>query len=317
MEVTLTWAANPKQSAILDFKYITGKANKAKVYEWINKNKPSLNKAQYWNILMGARSKDGDQAGDAVDPEIQVDVKDSSTVTESLSLPQSAVADSIPQDSIEDQVEEPSDDLSNLNEEDSIYVHVSADDEDIKLISTLDDYKVQVEVDLKNWKEQADLVGDDNYEEFDYSQLKMVTDDEFLSTRMKQILKEFDKTYLYQNEEPLDKKNLFKERLWFPGKTDQKKHTCLIDAVNLYFGGPLFDTAEKFMALYQSRCHMVRTRMPEHSQLYGLSLKNLHHFYYNYHSNKWYSPKLVLACSEAQLDDIRAVSPFTFGGMLD
>lgn len=52
--------------------------------------------------------------------------------------------------------------------------------------------------------------------------------------------------------------------------------------MNSYLGGPIFDDVSKFVALYESRAHMIKTRRPEMMEEIGVSLKNLDYAYYNY-----------------------------------
>ena len=50
----------------------------------------------------------------------------------------------------------------------------------------------------------------------------------------------------------------------------------MIDAINMYFGGPIFDTFEKFSEYYTFTKKMKHEFVPENIALNGVGLANLH-----------------------------------------
>ena len=62
---------------------------------------------------------------------------------------------------------------------------------------------------------------------------------------------------------------------------------CVIDALNMYFGGPLYDTWEKFLEYYRYTKKMKKEFAPEDVKLRGISLSNFHNpvFLRNYFIN--------------------------------
>ncbi|KEJ83033.1 hypothetical protein OXYTRIMIC_251 [Oxytricha trifallax] len=110
----------------------------------------------------------------------------------------------------------------------------------------------------------------------------------------------------------MDPSKLFPKAKWHPGRTDQNKFACVVHAINMFVGGPLFDSVEKFVALYQSRAHMVRTRQPEHLVEHGISLKNFHHILYDVKKDIWYTPKVIHSFTNPMLDNYRKNLLFKF-----
>lgn len=96
---------------------------------------------------------------------------------------------------------------------------------------------------------------------------------------------------------------IFTESLWHPGYQDQSKYACLVHALNMFVGGPLFDTPEKFLSLYQSRSHMIRVRSPEFRWENGLSLKNLKKILYYEKVDTWLSPVLKYTATSAFIQE--------------
>ena len=80
---------------------------------------------------------------------------------------------------------------------------------------------------------------------------------------------------LYSNEWPLKGEDLLKNPLWHPGKVHDKYFYCLIHGLNLYGGGALFDTAEKFSKLYAKRTNAAPNFALQDIKLRGVSIRNL------------------------------------------
>ena len=64
--------------------------------------------------------------------------------------------------------------------------------------------------------------------------------------------------------------------MWHPGPQDQKINRCVPDAINMYFGGPIYDTMDKFFEYYTYNMRMKKDWVPEDIALRGVSLVNLH-----------------------------------------
>ena len=57
---------------------------------------------------------------------------------------------------------------------------------------------------------------------------------------------------------------------------EQTGERCVIDAINMYFGGPLYDTSEKFIEYYAFTKKMKTSFVPEDVELKGVNLINMH-----------------------------------------
>ncbi|KEJ82909.1 hypothetical protein OXYTRIMIC_516 [Oxytricha trifallax] len=114
---------------------------------------------------------------------------------------------------------------------------------------------------------------------------------QFIQGAYKQILQQFKTTQLYSKEvKQLPPDEVFKNAYWHPGKQDQKTLTCFITASNMVAGGPLFDSPEKFHALYESRAHIQKNRKLEMPWEEGYSYKNLPYLFYDPNEDQWFSP---------------------------
>jgi hypothetical protein len=86
---------------------------------------------------------------------------------------------------------------------------------------------------------------------------------------------------LYNGEHQLPGNKIFADPLWHPGKTDTENHWCFIYAINLYVGGALYDTAEKFAQLYGERVKRAQKSYYHDLALKGVSFLNLKWIFYN------------------------------------
>jgi hypothetical protein len=68
---------------------------------------------------------------------------------------------------------------------------------------------------------------------------------------------------------------MFKNSLWHPGLIEDNNHYCLIHGLNLYVGGALFDTAEKFCELYAERVKKAKNYVYHDVAIRGVSFLNL------------------------------------------
>ncbi|KEJ82854.1 hypothetical protein OXYTRIMIC_234 [Oxytricha trifallax] len=128
----------------------------------------------------------------------------------------------------------------------------------------------------------------------------------FTKSKYNDVVETFKKMKLYSPElKPLDKNDVFKEQLWHPGKIDQSLNACLIHAVNLMVGGPLFDVSSKFTQLYISRVHMTKQRQAEMHWEHGYSLKNLKHIIYDSRKKIWLSPKMIDMITGQRLRELK------------
>jgi hypothetical protein len=100
--------------------------------------------------------------------------------------------------------------------------------------------------------------------------------EEFDSLTKDICIKTFGQGKLYANDPQLPLDSLFKNPLWHPGKSSQTTNRCVIDAINLYFGGAVYDTCEKFFAYYAFTKKMKTHHVPEDILLKGISFTNLH-----------------------------------------
>ncbi|KEJ82733.1 hypothetical protein OXYTRIMIC_056 [Oxytricha trifallax] len=115
----------------------------------------------------------------------------------------------------------------------------------------------------------------DNFQGIDYGSMIYQTREEFVQGAYKQILKQFKTTKLYSEEvQQLPPHDIFKKAYWHPGKQDQSTLTCFITASNMVAGGALFDSPQKFHALYESRTHMSNKRKLEMPWEEGYCYKN-------------------------------------------
>ena len=97
---------------------------------------------------------------------------------------------------------------------------------------------------------------------------------------------------LYEAETLLKEEDIFKNPLWHPGKITEKYFYCFIHGLNLFVGGALFDTAEKFSELYAERTKKAKNFALHDLKLKGVSFLNLQWVLYNKSIEKWYSPEL-------------------------
>ena len=80
---------------------------------------------------------------------------------------------------------------------------------------------------------------------------------------------------LYEGETPLKEEDLFKDPLWHPGKVSDKYFYCFIHGLNLFVGGALFDTAEKFSELYAERNKKAKNYALQDLKLRGVNFLNM------------------------------------------
>jgi hypothetical protein len=83
-------------------------------------------------------------------------------------------------------------------------------------------------------------------------------------------------------------RNLFKELLWHPGKMDQSFNDCVIHAINMFVGGPLFMSREQWCRLYAARRRMSYNDIWEDVRLYGVNLRYLRFVIYDLGDETWY-----------------------------
>jgi hypothetical protein len=98
---------------------------------------------------------------------------------------------------------------------------------------------------------------------------------------------------LYPDLEPMDLNDVMVDDSWHPGKRDQRDKLCLAGAINLFVGGPLFDTREKFADFYSKRKHQYKAALWEHILLKGCSIKNFRYLIYLPIKDTWLSPVLT------------------------
>ncbi|KEJ83160.1 hypothetical protein OXYTRIMIC_016 [Oxytricha trifallax] len=144
------------------------------------------------------------------------------------------------------------------------------------------------------------------------------TREQFIQGAYKQILKQFKTTQLYSEEvQQLPPQDIFKKAYWHPGKQDQSTLTCFITASNMVAGGALFDSPEKFHALYESRTHMSNKRKLEMPWEEGYCYKNLPFLFYDPNIDQWYSPIFTRAFSGVILRNMKANIHQGWWGLLE
>lgn len=162
----------------------------------------------------------------------------------------------------------------------------------VEVLTKLLEYGETAE-DYSEWdKERMDMEYRDEGEP-DWSTMVCESFEEFEAERYEEIVEALGNIKLYDNQPKFQHSDIFKDQFWHPGFQDQSKHACLIHSINLYVGGPLFDSAQKFLTLYQSRCHMKKQRSPEFPWERGLSFKNLRKIIYLETQDKWLSPEIL------------------------
>ena len=67
------------------------------------------------------------------------------------------------------------------------------------------------------------------------------TPEEYRGEKFGESIKALGDGDLYENVKQLLLDELFIEPLWHPGPQDQTVNRCVMDAINIYFGGPLWD----------------------------------------------------------------------------
>jgi hypothetical protein len=86
---------------------------------------------------------------------------------------------------------------------------------------------------------------------------------------------------------------MFKNPLWHPGICDQSKNSCVIHALNMFVGLPLFDTWEKFLALYTHRLKVCKDKVTEDIRLRGISINHVQRLIFFYKEDLWMTPNLT------------------------
>ena len=79
---------------------------------------------------------------------------------------------------------------------------------------------------------------------------------------------------------------------------------CVPDAINMYFGGPIYDTSEKFMEYYAYTRKMKKELVPEDVALKGISLANLHNIVVLRDSGEVYTLKPHSVLDREMIDEL-------------
>ena len=78
--------------------------------------------------------------------------------------------------------------------------------------------------------------------------------------------------------------------MWHPGKLDQSQNLCAMYGLNLYFGGPLFQTPQEFIQVYAAvNSKGLKETMTEISSK-GINIMGMKHMVYNEATREWYTP---------------------------
>ena len=109
---------------------------------------------------------------------------------------------------------------------------------------------------------------------------------------------------LYQDQQILMPEDMYKTPLWHPGKIVNNDHYCMIHALNMYVGGALFNTAEKFGTLYAERTKIQKRFTKQSILLKGVSFLDVQNIIYQEDTKEWLSPKLVAMIRSDDIDEI-------------
>ena len=121
---------------------------------------------------------------------------------------------------------------------------------------------------------------------------------------------------LYENQPPFNLDDMFKNPLWHIHVEDELRHFCFIHGVNLWAGGIVFDTAEKFSELYFERINKAKNFALTDVTVKGVSLMNLRNIVYYKPTDMWYSPNLVRTIERLVIKDMLD-KDFTLDSLFD
>jgi hypothetical protein len=128
----------------------------------------------------------------------------------------------------------------------------------------------------EDWWTVQQEAGEYSKGEIPYHRYWQPTPEEYKGEKFGEFIKAFGEGDLYENVKQLRLDELFLEPLWHPGPQDQTYNRCVPDAINMYFGGPLWDKMSKFVEYYTYNMKMKKEYVPEDMALKGVSLANLH-----------------------------------------
>lgn len=80
----------------------------------------------------------------------------------------------------------------------------------------------------------------------------------------------------------------------------------MIDAINMYFGGPIYDTWDKFEEYYAYTKKMGRDWVPEDIALRGVGFVNLHNLVVLKSAGIIYTPRSHSLIDKSTIDEIMA-----------
>ena len=83
----------------------------------------------------------------------------------------------------------------------------------------------------------------------------------------------------------------------------QDVNRCVIDAINMYVGGPLYDTYEKFYEYYSYVKKMKKRQAPEDVAMNGVGIVNLHNLIVSRAKNQVYYPSNVAMISYREIQE--------------
>jgi hypothetical protein len=84
---------------------------------------------------------------------------------------------------------------------------------------------------------------------------------------------------------------------------DQTGERCIIDATNMYFEGPIYDTAEKWIEYYAFTKKMKTSFVPEDMALKGINFMNLHNIVVDRENKARYTTVCVAMIEEALISE--------------
>ena len=132
---------------------------------------------------------------------------------------------------------------------------------------------------------------------------KQLTLEELESSTVEKAKRTFGEGALYpEGTEQLNPAELFKNALWHPGEQDQRFNDCVIHALNLYVGGPLFMSREHWCNVLSARRKIAKMGCLEDVRLHGVSLRNLNHIIYDSEFECWYSLRHKATIESATFD---------------
>lgn len=113
---------------------------------------------------------------------------------------------------------------------------------------------------------------------------------------------------LYPNMVQLPLDQIFDQKLWHPGMMSHDVNRCAIDAINMFFGGPVYTSFEQFYEFYSYTKKMKKQQAAEDVAMNGIGLVNLHNVVVLRDKLLSYSPKTHSIIEQFAISDLIRLS---------